>query len=364
MRIIEWAIIFVLLSFPFFWVSSLRADNRMQTVVLEQRYNAVLRTAAQDGAAVLGGNELPRYEAGYPSGKFFRVDQEAGLEALLHTLYVNFHVEDDPVGQRTLLTYIPAIAVIDYDGYYLYGAQDWVEDNEANNEGKNEGRISYGWYPKKPYVYTDAAGLGYSFTLDGGFTVFDRSAGTFQSSRYEDIADENIGDEDITNEDVVDEDIADEDVVDEIAGNEGKLFSNKEQLEAVRRTAIVQSIERDLQDLIARHNELAAQIGVNYVFTLPVIGGEDWNNTIDDSGMLVFLQGIPIGDRYYNNFAFGGGRLQKREPVFGGVNRQTGVKYAYPEGCMGDYKTEETFANEREAAAKGYFAAECGRFGR
>ncbi|WP_223066243.1 hypothetical protein [Paenibacillus caui] len=324
MKITEWAIVFVLIAGPFFWASSLRADNRMETLILEQRYNAALRTSAMDGASMLNVNELPSYEAGYASSKFFRVDKQAGLEAMLHTLYVNFHVEDDPAGQLALLDYIPAVVVIDYDGYSIYGVQDLTGPN-------GEAESKHAWFPKKPYAYQDASGNVLSFTLDNRLTMFDRTAGLFLHGRSEEIA----------------------------AFSSDELLGDTELLDSLRRTTIVTSIERDLEAVISKHNQYTSRIGITYTFTLPLISGEDWNNTLDDAGMIVFLQGIPIGDRYYNNFAMGGGRLLKRYPVLGGVDEATGIKYYYRAPCGSLYRTEETFASERDAAAKGYFEAKC-----
>lgn len=327
MKIIEWAIIFILLAFPMYWVSSEKADERLATLELEQRYNAILRTAAQDGSSVLNQNENPYYEAGYASAKYFRVNKEAGLETLLQTLYLGFRVEDDPIGQQALLSYIPAIVVMDYDGYYLYGIQDWTTAG-------GEIRSTHGWSLKKPYTYTDSSGFTYYFHLDGTYNVYFKNKEILLDSRYDQLADWGL------------------------AGN-GGLLERSDELEAVRRTTTVQSIELDLQALIARHNRYAAHSGIEYTFTLPAIDQEEWNNTLDDVGILLFLQGIPLGQSYYNNFALGGGRLLKREPVIGGINEQTGIKYYYPEACAEAYRTEETFSNEREAAAEGYFAAKC-----
>ncbi|WP_138493484.1 hypothetical protein [Paenibacillus pinistramenti] len=324
MKITEWAILFVLLTGPLFWAASVRADNRMEVLLLEQRYNAVLKTAVQDGASQLNLNEQPVYEAGYNSDKQFRVDKQSGLDALLHTLFLNFNLADDPAGQRAFMMYIPAVVVMDYDGYWIYGIQ------EAVNQDGTEERVST-WFPKKPYVYTDSSGSVLAFTLDQQLSYLDTNRKQFLKGRLADLS----------------------------QGASDPLIAESEKVEAIRRTAIVTSIEEDLEQRIAAHNRFAELAGVNYTFTLPQIPDEEWTNTIDDAGILVFLQGIPVGDQYYNNFAFSGGRLVRHEPVWGGVDTRTGIKYFYEEACAGQYRTEETFSSERDAAAKGYFEARC-----
>ncbi|GGA25026.1 hypothetical protein [Paenibacillus physcomitrellae] len=325
MKITEWAIVFVLLASPLLWISSVHTDQLREVFLLEQRYNSVLRTAVQDGASRLDINEQPSYEAGYASDKYFRVDKQAGLDALLKTLFLNFNLADDPLGQQAFMLYIPAVVVLEYDGYSIYGVQERKEpDGTALN--------SAGWFPKKPYAYTDAAGNALSFTLDSRLTLLDQSQGVFLQGSPEELA----------------------------LMTDDPLLKNLQLLDAARRTTIVSSVERDLERILADHNRLAERAGVNYTFTLPRIPDETWNNTIDDAGMLVFLQGIPLGDQFYNNFAFGGGRLLKKEPVIGGIDERTGVKYYYRRNqCGGVYRTEEVFASERDAAASGYFEARC-----
>lgn len=324
MKITDWAIVFVLITAPLFWTSSIHAEQRRDVLMIEQRYNAALRTAAQDGGSRLNENELQQFEAGYSSNKYFRVDKEAGLSALLDTLYSNFGVADDLIGQRNLLNYIPAIAVVDYDGYYIYSARERVAVSK-------EIEISHQWTPKKPFAYTDSWGNIIKFTLDNEVTVYDASQRLWVTGKR-----------------------------DEIGDSTGiQLLKNEEEFNNQRTSFIVRSLEEDLSRAIAEHNQYASTQGINYTFTLPLIRGEDWANTIRDVGILVFLQGIPLGDQYYNNYALGGGRLIKRQVIYGGTDPSTGLRYYYRASCAEAYRTEETFANEREAASRGYFEAYC-----
>ena len=89
--------------------------------------------------------------------------------------------------------------------------------------------------------------------------------------------------------------------------------------------------------------------GVSYTFKLPLIPKEDWVNTID-IGIMAFIQGIPIGDQFYNNYAFGGGRLIKNPVIYGAIDPQTGLKYYYRDSCSYPYRIEEAFSSEKEVA--------------
>ncbi|MGG6311061.1 hypothetical protein [Paenibacillus macerans] len=330
MKITDWAVIFVLIVSPLLWIGSLQAEDVREVNRLETRYTAALRTATQDAGNVLNRNELQQFESGYGSEKWMRADKEQALAALLNSLYLNFGVADDPVGQQALMVYIPAIVVIDYNGYFIYSVEE-----TASPGGSTEAR--HRWRSKKPFVYADSFGNSLGFTLDRYITAYDVASDRWVSGLQNEIKSQvSI-----------------------------PLLQDHEQFEAVRRSVIVRSIEEELAEVINRHNAYAAKQGVSYTFTLPFIPQEDWNNTLDDVGILVFLQGLPVGVRYYNNYALGGGRVAKSSPVWGALNPANGLKYYYNDGCLPAQsqgkRIEEVFADERAAAANGYFPADCRR---
>lgn len=328
MKITDWAIIFVLLVTPMLWLGSLHIENAREMNRLDIRYTTALKTSAQDGGQALNRNELQRFENGYGSDKWMRADKEQALAAFLRTMYVNFDVADDWVGQQALHAFIPAVVVIDYDGYYVYAAR-------AGSEYDQESSLIHHWGDKKPYVYADAGGNSIAFTLDSYVTVYDAAEKRWLSGRQDELKDETVI----------------------------PLLQDNLRFEAVRRSAIVHSIEQDLEQAIHLHNDYAARQGVRYTFTLPTISQEEWNNTLDDVGIIAFLQGIPVGDRYYNNYALGGGRLVRSSTILGIVDLVTGMKYYERDSCAtvkdGRYLIEEVFSSEQAAAAKGYFASQC-----
>lgn len=326
MKITDLAVLFILIVGPFLWISSVHSQDRLEAQRLSTRYTTALRTAAQDGGSQLNDNELQMYEAGYVSDKYFRANRDKALDTMLHTLYLNFGIGEDTAAQRTFMNYIPAVVVLDYDGYYIYHSSEYTGV-------LHEPLTDHRWSSKKPYAYADKQGNVIHFTLDHYVTVYDAAAGKWMSGPLEEIS----------------------------QVSSMSLLDQEDIYEAKRRTIIVQSIEEDLEGAINRHNLYTARLGMTYQFTLPNISSEDWNNTLDDIGIMVFLQGIPVGEKYYNNYALGGGRLVKRSVIHGGIDQATGIKYYYRESCDPGYKLEEVFTSEREAAAKGYFESKACR---
>ncbi|WP_019638640.1 hypothetical protein [Paenibacillus fonticola] len=325
MKITDWSIVFMLIVTPVLWALNLHTQDLREAHSLQLRYTSALHTAVQDAAASLNLNELQQFESGYGSSKFMRTDKEAAVSALMTTLAVNFGIEDDPLAKGMLMTYIPAVVVIEYDGYSVYAVED-----EADNKSLTQER-THRFRAKKPYVYMDQLGNSIAFTLDDEVTAYDIRNGQWIRGRQRELQN----------------------------SASIPLLQNPELFDAVRRATIVRALEESLAEYMNRHNEYAARIGVDYVFTLPVIAQEQWNNSINDVGIIAFLQGIPVGDRYYNNFAFGGGRLMQKRSWIGGTDEATGIKYFFKDTCPLTYNRERIFTNRRDAAANGYYEAAC-----
>ncbi len=66
-----------------------------------------------------------------------------------------------------------------------------------------------------------------------------------------------------------------------------------------RMAVIRRSIQTNLTAAIANYNLYS---GNNYEFSLPVLDEVDWEKITNNVSMISFLQGIPIGHKYYNNY--------------------------------------------------------------
>lgn len=326
MKITDWAIILIIIAVPFLWINQVKVQDVREVNALQLKYNTALRVAAQDGVTALNINTDQQYENSYSSLKFMRSDRELAIASLKRTLFTNFGIEDDPIGKNTLMSYIPVIVVIEYDGYSTYAINDL-----SNSDG--EAAVVHAFRPKKPYVYFDDVGNSISFTLDNYVTAYEASSQNWTQGFQHELSDHlNIA-----------------------------LLKDNDLFEQVRRSTIVRSIEEDMEKIIYQHNQYTANLGVKYVFTLPVISQEDWNNSIDDVGILIFLQGIPLGSQYYNNYAFSGGRLMKTTPIIGGVDN-SGLKYYYSQSkslspITIPFTPIELFTSKKEAVKQGYFEA-------
>lgn len=326
MKITDFCLVFIVIFFPVFLIVGYHVQDQRNVRFTELKYVTALRTAVQDAGSMLNVNERQEFESGYGSAKFFKADKELALDTFYHTLYANLGIEEDAAAQQALDRYIPAVVVIDYDGYWVY----------AEEEYKGADGMAYAkhlWLPKKPYSYSDRAGNMVHFTLDNVVEAYQAGSGTWIRGLQRELG----------------------------PTSSIPLLQDGVRYEQVRRTTIVQAIEDDLANVINRHNEKAVRNGASYVFTLPLISQEEWNNSIDDIGILAFIQGITIGEQALNNYALGSGRLVKSTVIKAGVDHRTGIRYYSRGDCAGDLDAAETFTSAKEAAANGYFEKPCTR---
>jgi hypothetical protein len=308
---------------PFFIINNINVEHNRKNVILELRYNRAIDTATQDAAKALITNATQGEESQYESLKRVRINKEEAVQTFFNTMYVNFGVFHDPVGQGVIQSYVPVIVIVGYDGYYIYHMDEYV-----NASGQRE--LKHVWSPKKPYAHADQYGNTFAFTLDD-YVIVNRNSDQrwFEGFRGE-----------ISSAAAI------------------PLLNDASTFDQVRRATIVNAIQQDLEYYINNYNNYAKRNGVAYTFTLPLISQEQWNNTINDVGVLSFVQGIPMGEKYYNNYALGGSRVVKK-PVYNGIIAN-GRKYYYStNSCTSSYTTQEVFTTEKDAANSGYIPLDC-----
>ncbi|NEZ42628.1 hypothetical protein [Paenibacillus alvei] len=316
MKWIEWAVIGVLIFFPFAMINQLETELLRKTLLLELRYDAALDAAVDAAAQALILNAEERKESRYDSGKRVAINKEEAIRAFYETLYLNFGIADDPLAQGVLRRYIPAVAIVGYDGFYVYSEDEWTDSSGQTVMGA-------AWGLKKPYVYSDTAGNSFSFTLDEQVLVYSAQTRSWQEGLRSELQVSDI-----------------------------PLMSDAVLFNQVRQSTIVHAIQDELAFRINQHNEAALRSGVAYTFTLPSISQEDWHNTINDVGVIAFLQGIPMVSKVYNSYAFGGSRIIKLPEIVGA--RKGEMKVYYRRSSPYNYPIEETFTSEKAAAQNGY----------
>ncbi|MFD0619034.1 hypothetical protein ACFQZR_16335 [Paenibacillus sp. GCM10027629] len=321
MKITKLAIIFVLIAFPFTWLNRLHASEQSYNLRTETAYNLMLDTAVDDAAYALH-SKLKQSEqySGYDSDKRYSLDVQLAVSTFFNTIFINMNAVEDQVIQETIKHYIPAVGVIGYDGFTLYTEEEY--------QASGQSYYKYIMRPLKPYTHVDDKGNVLQFTLDDYVVVYNPSTKQWSRGYRQEL----------------------EDRIDIPLLRDAPLF------DSVRRQTIIEHIQNELAYAINKHNERARRNGISYTFTLPTIPDEEWQNSINDVGVIAFIQGLPMGSGVYNNYALGGSRILKASLYYGFT--LNGIKYVYPSKCT-SVNPEKVFSSQREAAAEGYILKRC-----
>lgn len=296
----------------------------IQAEDLKARYNEIMLAATEDATISLLQPDNSASEdilkLGYDK-KYMEINPnlDMALERFYETMYENMGIENDKVGQDAFKMHVPVKIVVAYDGYYVNAWQ------EVYNSSTGKKEILEMWSPKKPYSYYDSRNkLVISFTMDDFIYIFNTQTGVSQSGRMSQFS----------------------------SAYSGPLFSQAS-FDNIRRQTIVECIQKELGYYSEKYNNIAKQMGLGYVYTIPLISNDDWNNSIKDPCFIAFLQGLPVGMESYNTFGFGGTRVIATKKYYG--NTIGGVNYYHKEGCPQSSGSNIKFNSRKEAAQKGFY---------
>lgn len=159
MKIQHYAIIFIIIILPFSIICKGRINNKIDALNNETRINNALDVATMDAVDTLIdlNNEYYALYDGQTIDITPSIAKEA-IDVFFQSLSVNENLpftKEKKFAKTYFSPYIPAIVIVAYDGFYIYGI------GEASN-----GDITYVLSPKIPYAYYDSDSECYiNFTL-------------------------------------------------------------------------------------------------------------------------------------------------------------------------------------------------------
>lgn len=309
MKITDFALVFLCIVIPFSLVLDLKIDDIKLNERKRIELNKALDTSVDDGVAQLievGGDRKKPH-----------INKEKAVKSFYDSLYLNFNALENTMQKGILDSYIPVICIVDYDGYYIYSSEEFLKQGETV--------IEKVWQPKQYFTY-EYEGYIYMFTIDDYLSVYDSNNNKFYEGKRRDLA--------------------------PVIGT--AILSDIDTFEKTRRKCIVDKIKNDINYYINNHNKMARQLGINYTFTIPQIEEEDWYNTVDDIGMMVFFQGYPTGisNELYNYYALGGARVYKGAKYY--LQSIEGVPYYHRNTCSLLTNRNYEVTDRKDAAKKGY----------
>jgi len=326
MKVTDLAVIFILFTVPFLLLMEIKEENLNYVSYKQVELNRYFDTAVGDGVSVI-----------YDNGE---IDKNRAIDTFFKTLFINFKINEDAYLKTNLINYIPAIVVIENDGFEILSHKEFT-----NSDNMKESKMI--WNPKVFYSYVDNKFI-YKFYIDDNLTIYEKATKKLHKGSYKFIANT--------------VDISD------------SILQNEDEYKSIKQREIVKLLQKDINYEINKHNDIIKNLGIDYQFTLPSISDDNWANSITDIGMMVFFQGMPIGSlgNRYSNFVLGGSKVLKGRKYYVVTEKTTGKKEYHIEGCSilenakDDIKSNpettlykiEEYSSKYEAAKSGAFPCE------
>lgn len=274
MKLIDLAIILVIVLLPLTLVNLIDTNARIKGQNLENLYNNIIDAALVDASTSMTEIETEEKEEidyGYSSIKDGKVNIniQYGIDTFLKTLYNEFDVEGNHLTEEVFKQYIPIISIISYDGIYIYSVEEY----------DNNKKISHILKPKQYYT-AEIGDYIVAYTLGDNASIISKTGqrynGNLSTGNFFPSLPANVD-----------------------------LNTIKLQKESV----IINKISNLVSYAINKHNDYALRNGIVYKFEVPTINNTEWQNTIKNPGMLAFVQGISVGNKYLNHYAIGTSKI-------------------------------------------------------
>lgn len=327
MKITDFALIFVGITLPIIITVYVNVSFTIKAEEQEMYYKKIINAALDDASNQMKEVENTDKEIDYGysgnSDNKISVNAQVGVDTFLNSLYNNFGIKGNDTAENYLQYFIPAIAIIDYNGVQVSSIEEFTENGQTV--------IRHVLKPKKYYSYTyylcttpgDASKLTY--TEDYETAV---KNGLHSTHIVEFTMDDYI-----THRGYVSKNTGD---IDEIgvssfyisdSKNNSKLVANVDsnasllqrekdvlpkiisKLQNKRKSVIINSIQDEMEYATNNNNSYASQAGIRYNFVFPTLEEGEMESQIQNVGIMALVQGISIGNRYLNVRAYSTSKL-------------------------------------------------------
>ena len=303
MKITDFALIFIGITLPIIIIVYVNVSYTIKAQEQEMYYKKLINAAVEDATSQMKEVESNDSEIDYGySGEYnnkISVNPEVAKDVFFSSLYNNFGISGNDGAEQYLQTFVPALAIIDYNGVY-------ISSQEAYTNPSGEQEIKHVVKPKRYYTYTYSIKNGVieegivsgsseyhtvEFTMDDYITH--RSSSNTVTSFY--MADSNNNS--VLLDGTYSTGITVADVVTHLAEK--------------RKELIINVITEEITYATNAANSYAKNIGVSYEFVFPSITQDEMENAIENIGMFAFVQGLNSGNKYLNAKAYAITKLEE-----------------------------------------------------
>lgn len=306
MKITDFSLIFVGVMLPIIIIIYVNVSFNIKAQEQEMYYQKIINSAIEDAANQMKEveNVDPGIDYGYSgtSDKKVSVNASLGVDTFLNSLYNNFNIKGNEAAQRYLQLFIPAIAVIDYNGVQISSVENTIENgtNVTKHTLKPKRYYSYSYSILNNGSIVEGINKAANsihiieFTMDDYVTH--RGAYKYLGA-FTDIPVKSFYISDLANN------------KDLIGGSVGNLSDVVDLLKQKRKETISKVVTEEMAYAVNSNNAYARSAGITYNFVFPTTTQDEMYETIENVGIIAFVQGISIGNKYLNTKAYGVSKL-------------------------------------------------------
>lgn len=327
MKITDLALIFIAIMLPIILIVYINVAFVVKAEKEEMYYKNLMNTAINDGVNAMKEveNEDTDIDYGYSgiADKKVSINAMSGVRAFYKSLFNNFNIAGNEGLENDFKNYIPAIAVVDYNGIYIYSAE------KTKNIG-GDAIITWTLKPKT-YFTTKYCIIDLGLVANPRYTFKNFDLVKDSDTKVNNLIYEvtlSMDDYVVLNvlkiDDItkkikplnsqessfyLNDDNNNEILVQGVLSTEEVKLKKEiiEYLTEVKKTVIAHTVSKEITYAINAHNKIARDVGITYNFYSPYSEDGDANDIYDNIngiGMVAFIQGISLGNRKLNYKAY------------------------------------------------------------
>ena len=332
MKITDFALIFIGITLPLIIVVYVNVSFTIKAEEQEMYYNKLITSAIEDATAAMKEveNTDKTIDYGYSGeqDKKVSINPEIAKNTFFNSLYNNFGIKGNDAAEKYLQLFVPAMAIIDYNGVYISSIEEYNKDGSTVIEHtvKPKKYYTYSYYivKQKNNQYSIVSVDDYKsgtihslhtieFTMDDYVThrgvVYNSSRSVEKElpvkSFY--LADTSTGTY-VDNGGMNDKNNAD--LFEGVSKETENINAVVKHLKDIKDEVIIKTITDEVAYAVNQNNFYASQAGITYDFVFPTIEQEEMKSYINDVGIFAFMQGLSIGNKYLNSKAYSVSRLE------------------------------------------------------
>lgn len=341
MKLTDLALIFIGVTLPIMIIVYVNVSFTIKAEEQEMYYQKVINIATEDAANQMKEveNSDPSIDYGYSGleDKKVSVNAEIAKNTFFETMYNTLGIKGNEAAERYLQTFIPCLAIIDYNGVYISSEETYDDKTKTPSEKRTEHVVK----PKRYYTYSYYIDTSNNFveglpnnvaqakeihTVEFTMDDYITHRGCHKNlGSWEDDEVKGFYITDIKNNSVL---CYNKDIEVKFDNVKNFNFNNNEEeeiyadgqninaqkiasyLNSIRKQVIIDTITEEIAYATNKANSYAKAIGINYDFVFPKLTENDMESAIEDIGIFAFIQGLNIGNKYLNAKSYSISKLE------------------------------------------------------